>query len=440
VPTGFLEEVVARENGSVIRVVAYILSRTLEGEEEVTASWQDFMEQLKLSRQAVQEGLNRALAAGYIRIIRRSRNQPTCYSLNWQREDPEPPPENSNSGHTSGGSKEAGATLQKVAVGYPDHTISAATTASSPAGTGSGAFSPGKPLKSVNQTAGKITTTSSLTGKSSFPTTGSNISNNSNYLNKLEPELETRSETEKESGRHAQPVWKLAKPRSAFLTGLTADFSGELGDLQHLLSNTSQTHNLWRGSGLSEEVFAGLMYQARAITRQRAVLRPGEAKSVPGTPRNRGAYFFTVLRNLVSAASTVSFHGTHGAVAGEYDRVVKPIHSGYPQADSTPAASRSCYQPVAASPECFGYKRPRSSGSVSLPVHAPIPSDLPGSIGFPAKAYPAASRRHDNTSAHSPSHSRSQPATNASPSASNGGIDWSKYAPGGKYGYLVHHS
>jgi hypothetical protein len=62
--------------------------------------------------------------------------------------------------------------------------------------------------------------------------------------------------------------------RSEYLPNLSRDFSRELGDLAHGRSNSTQIHNLWRESGLSEKEFAGLLYQSRDLTRRYAVLRP----------------------------------------------------------------------------------------------------------------------------------------------------------------------
>jgi hypothetical protein len=86
---------------------------------------------------------------------------------------------------------------------------------------------------------------------------------------------------------------------SAYLTNMSQDFSLELGDPEHTRSNRTQIHNLWHKSALSEKDFAAVLYEARKLTKQFAIIRPGEKEPPPGQTRNRMAYFFAVLRDLL---------------------------------------------------------------------------------------------------------------------------------------------
>ncbi|MBN1954372.1 MAG: hypothetical protein JW900_04890 [Anaerolineae bacterium] len=75
--------------------------------------------------------------------------------------------------------------------------------------------------------------------------------------------------------------------RSTYIANLVMDISLQFGDTEHYRENDAQAHNLWRASGLDDQAFVQLVYQARDTA-----LRLAGA-------RNRMAYFFTVLRHLV---------------------------------------------------------------------------------------------------------------------------------------------
>jgi hypothetical protein len=85
VPRSFFERVVICEPASTIKVVSYILIRSLQGENVIEASYNDFIKELRLSRQAIQEGLARAIEAGYILQLQLgSRNHlRSRYALCW---------------------------------------------------------------------------------------------------------------------------------------------------------------------------------------------------------------------------------------------------------------------------------------------------------------------------------------------------------------------
>jgi hypothetical protein len=88
VPRSFFEKVIIREPASTIKVVSYILMRSLQGETIIEATYFDFIKELRLSRQAIQEGLARALDAGYILQLQQGgRKVPSSYALCWAAPD-----------------------------------------------------------------------------------------------------------------------------------------------------------------------------------------------------------------------------------------------------------------------------------------------------------------------------------------------------------------
>jgi hypothetical protein len=83
---------------------------------------------------------------------------------------------------------------------------------------------------------------------------------------------------------------------SPYIAAIVTDFSDELGDQGHTVSNVSQALRLYRESDLGETVFADLLFQARKL------VRAYQGKQGLGTINNRMAYFFRVLRDLASKA------------------------------------------------------------------------------------------------------------------------------------------
>jgi hypothetical protein len=146
------------------------------------------------------------------------------------------------------------------------------------------------------------------------------------------------STTEPQEQPHAQSQAEAeagVRARSEYLANLSRDFSRELGDLAHGRSNVTQIHNLWRESGLSEKEFGALLYQSRDLTRRYAVLRPGETPPPGGKPRNRMAYFFTVVRNMLglrpaaAPASTPALAAATSAAASASAPARPNLRSGW---------------------------------------------------------------------------------------------------------------
>jgi AraC-like DNA-binding protein len=81
-------------------------------------------------------------------------------------------------------------------------------------------------------------------------------------------------------------------PYSPYVASVIADFSTELGDSAHVFANVTQALRLWQVSGLDEQGFVGLMYEAKRLTRSY------QGKQGLGGIANKMAYFFRVARNL----------------------------------------------------------------------------------------------------------------------------------------------
>jgi AraC-like DNA-binding protein len=83
---------------------------------------------------------------------------------------------------------------------------------------------------------------------------------------------------------------------SPYIAAVITDFSSELNDPTHIISNVTQALKLWRQSRLDEQTFTELMYEAKRRTRL------GQGMQGSGGMSNKMAYFFAVLRSLVREA------------------------------------------------------------------------------------------------------------------------------------------
>ncbi len=118
---------------------------------------------------------------------------------------------------------------------------------------------------------------------------------------------EKPAEGEEPPQRDLGPPRKRPSPsynddRQALLAYLE-DFMRELGDQAPLKSSVSRAHNLYHRSGLSLDAFIGKLYEARSITKERtgSIRSRGEGS---GTyrPKNKAAYYFAVLEDLLGLA------------------------------------------------------------------------------------------------------------------------------------------
>ena len=71
--------------------------------------------------------------------------------------------------------------------------------------------------------------------------------------------------------------------------------SRELGDSTHEVANMTQANRLWQESGLDEAAFVTLLQEARQRTRR------AQGGQGTGVIDNRAAYYFHVVRQLVTA-------------------------------------------------------------------------------------------------------------------------------------------
>jgi hypothetical protein len=89
-----------------------------------------------------------------------------------------------------------------------------------------------------------------------------------------------------------KPISTVSPPSSQYIIAVMDDFSNELDDPDHKLSNATQALRLWQASGLSEQEFIQLVYEAKQLTRKY------QGKNGLRGIENKMAYFFIVLRDL----------------------------------------------------------------------------------------------------------------------------------------------
>jgi hypothetical protein len=81
-------------------------------------------------------------------------------------------------------------------------------------------------------------------------------------------------------------------PYSPYIASVISDFSTELNDPAHIISNVTQALRLWQTSNLDEQQFTELLYEAKRIT------RTYQGKQGLNGMNNKMAYFFKVARDL----------------------------------------------------------------------------------------------------------------------------------------------
>ncbi|MEO8288789.1 MAG: hypothetical protein ABI670_20410 [Chloroflexota bacterium] len=84
-------------------------------------------------------------------------------------------------------------------------------------------------------------------------------------------------------------------PYSMYIAQVASDFSQELQDAEHIVSNVTQALRLWQSSGLDEHAFVQVMYEAKTRTRKYQTRPHWDALN------NKMSYFFKVLRDLVQS-------------------------------------------------------------------------------------------------------------------------------------------
>jgi AraC-like DNA-binding protein len=84
-------------------------------------------------------------------------------------------------------------------------------------------------------------------------------------------------------------------PYSPYIASVVSDFSNELNDPAHTISNVTQALRLWQSSNMDEQQFTELLYEAKRIT------RTYQGKQGLNGMSNKMAYFFKVARDLCNA-------------------------------------------------------------------------------------------------------------------------------------------
>jgi hypothetical protein len=97
--------------------------------------------------------------------------------------------------------------------------------------------------------------------------------------------LSQKGKVEKKNGHEQTPF-------SPYIAAIITDFSNELNDPTHIVSNVTQALRLWQMSILEEQEFTELLFEARRMTRSY------QGKQGLGTINNKMAYFFKVVRDL----------------------------------------------------------------------------------------------------------------------------------------------
>ncbi len=102
---------------------------------------------------------------------------------------------------------------------------------------------------------------------------------------------------EKKPSQEPPPEQGDSNRFSPFVMAVASDLSRELGDQDHEVANMSQANRLWQESGLDEAAFVALMQEARRRTRR------AQGAQGPGVVANRAAYYFQVLRGLLTSSA-----------------------------------------------------------------------------------------------------------------------------------------
>jgi hypothetical protein len=271
-------------------VLTYFVTVTQAGREEIEASYSDISQVTGLCRQSVQEGLNRAIEQGYLRLV-----QPSTFfssasyqvlGIGCQVSGDRDQPSEEEAAMLAEADALLGIGGQVSGDEYEDQV-------------GSSSVGMVEPYPNYAYQKNEVSPTfQTCTTFHTTPPPNSNIE-----INRIEDRIESSKVVKKLD--HAENLGQSPTypPEvihiSAYLTNLSHDFSLELGDPTHTRSNRTQIHNLWHKSGLPEKEFVAVMYEARKLTKQFAIIRQGEKEPPPGQTRNRMAYFFAVLRDML---------------------------------------------------------------------------------------------------------------------------------------------
>lgn len=323
VPNQFFSEILPFEKPCVIKVICFILRRTVgwvdqngQRKQQQQIAYSEFAREMDMSMQAVADGLKIALAKGYIVRTRPGglHSGPTgtaegaWYSLHWATSpeaerisNPTEPTETTSglplpmdrpvTAKQSYASKlqrnPAAATnkgLQEVVLEDTVLSGDAKTTLAE------------EPQVFTVQTEGEIV---EIQSKS--------------YSNKQikKPQtvaLKFRDMINKGESDSIKKVESKRKNNSTYIGNVISEIGQLFGDHQHRPSNIKQALNIWSATILEEGEFVKLLYKARDITRNFTSANLPKPKNsskvsqqvfVEASARNRMPYFFRVLNDLV---------------------------------------------------------------------------------------------------------------------------------------------
>ena len=332
-PQSFFSVVMATESVSTIRFVQHCLyvalqTFSIEGEGEIEVGFEELIEVLHLSRKGTRDGVQRALEAGYVKLVRQGFGKyKSVYAVNWQPSNhPQSPSEITPS--QKGMSSPNGMRVKSESLdqAHGDETqlqasqkgMSSQKETTTPLAIGSSHVRAGardSNLESSINYKDKVIKTNTRTVESAegvvtkqhplpSPISTAGLSRplqpfSRQVANSPTPKpgvdtvlaLPTFAPTAVKSSRPAPT------PCPEYLAILAQDLSQQLGDVAHVRPNRAQVANLYWDSGLSVQEFATAMYASRELTRQYATYRQGEKPALPGQPRNTMPYFFKVLRD-----------------------------------------------------------------------------------------------------------------------------------------------
>jgi DNA-binding transcriptional ArsR family regulator len=272
VPDQFFDDLMPRLSEAELRCLLYIFRRTFGFKKDSDSiSFKQLVDGIRtrdgrvldrgtgLAKSAVARGLNGLKEKGIIRAQRNQSaakgNEPTTYSLRFQ-------PAPLSSKETRGGPPAGQAlVLQKDT----QHTVLQQTVLSS-------TIERGNTQNADHEGRGSERSPAPAAASPGFASLQSVLS------------------------RRAQRPAKGADDRQVIQSYL-ADVARELGDHATLHASTTRALRLLRQSGLGHEAFVGKLFEAKALTKD--TVQHGR------TPvRNRMAYFFTVLADLLGIGST----------------------------------------------------------------------------------------------------------------------------------------
>ncbi len=316
VPNQFFDEIMCNEKPCVIKVVGLISRLTLgwvdengQRRKQAQISYSTFAREMKMSLQAVNDGVRIALEKGYIVLVkpgalRGGRPEGAWYSLGWEG-NPQRAERSAQLARPLA-KKQSAATTEKQSTAVAEKQSGTVAT----------------PTLNCRDIEDKAESKINLVEIKASSTVGSGQVAQSSSLKKGgKPKAIVGAIPCGRPSGQAQDL-PMSTERtatgkySAYIGNLITEIGEQFGDISHRLPNIKHALNLWDKERLAEKDFVQLVYKARDLTRthtsgleraEKAIL-PGEkwvtlAEATPAESverRNRMAYFFRVLEELVA--------------------------------------------------------------------------------------------------------------------------------------------